>query len=343
MHRWLLERTALCLTLATVCVGVVPATAQAQASAAEKAAAEALFDDALQLIKQSHFAEACPKLEQSQRIDPGVGTLLYLGDCYEHTGRTASAWATFREASSTAHARGQDERARVALDRANRLQPALSKLTIEVSPEALGLSGLSVTRDEKPVEPSLFGVPIPVDPGTYHIEARAPGYLPFASNVLVGPDKDLKTLSVPKLEAGKAPPSAPTPVAPASTSVIAPSPARAAAANSLRGPGLVVGALGVVGLGIGSYFGVRAISKNSDAEKFCPRGRVCDDARGVSLTNDAKSAANISNVAFAVGAAAVIVGVVLFVQAGPEKTARIQISPALSEQQAGLSVSGAFQ
>src|SRR5947207_15885135 len=97
-------------TLALCCVGVLlPTPAHAEAGAAQKAAAESLFDDALKAMKSGHFTEACPKLEESERIDPAIGTLLYLGECYEKTGRTASAWATFREAASAAQAQGESE------------------------------------------------------------------------------------------------------------------------------------------------------------------------------------------------------------------------------------------
>src|SRR3954470_22350515 len=88
--------------------------ASAQTSASDKAAAEALFDQGVRLMKQNSFGEACPNLEESERIDPAVGTLLYLGECYERMGKTASAWATFREAASLANNSNQADRARVA-------------------------------------------------------------------------------------------------------------------------------------------------------------------------------------------------------------------------------------
>src|SRR5689334_20626402 len=81
--------------------------AQAQTSAADKAAAEALFDEGVKLLQKGKYEEACKKLEASERVDSGIGTLLYLADCYEKLGKTASAWATFRAAASKAQSAGQ--------------------------------------------------------------------------------------------------------------------------------------------------------------------------------------------------------------------------------------------
>src|SRR3954462_4312170 len=97
------------------------AQAQAQPDAQQKAAAEALFDEGRQLFAQGQIEQACRKFEQSQDVAPGVGILLYLGDCYERVGRLASAWATFRSAASKASASGQAERARVADEHARKL------------------------------------------------------------------------------------------------------------------------------------------------------------------------------------------------------------------------------
>src|SRR5690606_17820160 len=142
----------------------------AQTSAADKAAAEALFDQGLELLKSGAYDEACPKLESSQRIDPGVGTLLYLGECYEKLGKTASAWATFREAASAADAAGQSDRSKVATDRAQRLLPRLLQLELEPAGELAEVEGLEVLRGGRPVPRALWGSPIPVDPGEHVIE-----------------------------------------------------------------------------------------------------------------------------------------------------------------------------
>src|SRR6188768_4533635 len=123
MAKCMIAKLSLWPALALCGVAVsVPTPAHAEAGAAQKAAAESLFDDGLKAMKSGHFAEACPKLEESERIDPAIGTLLYLGECYEKTGRTASAWATFREAASLANTSNQADRARVASARAQGLE-----------------------------------------------------------------------------------------------------------------------------------------------------------------------------------------------------------------------------
>lgn len=341
--------------LAACCVGVLlPTRAHAEASAAQKAAAESLFDDGLKAMKAGRFAEACPKLEESERIDPGIGTLLYLGECYEKTGRTASAWATFREAASSAQAQGETERTRVANSRADRLQPSLSKMTIRVAPETAQLSSLRVSRDSTVVANALLGVAIPVDPGKYHIVASAEGYQNFEADLEIASNGDSKSVEIPVLKPGQSAPivvpvesqsSAPVTSAAAPPPPTGPAPA-ASSGSGLRTAAYVTGALGVVGLGVGSYFGIKAIQKNSDAETHCPAGKTCNDQQGVDLTNDAKDAAVVSNIAIGVGAAFAVAGVVLYLTSDSGErpaAARLQLHPLVSHNLAGIGLGGTFQ
>src|SRR5689334_16417638 len=123
--------------LRTSAVAIVLATVGPRASAqsaADKAAAEALFDQGRAAMQEGDFGKACGLLERSQHIDPGIGTLLYLAECYEKSGRTASAWATFREAADAATAAKEPQRARTGRERAQRLEPLLSRLTVQVAP-----------------------------------------------------------------------------------------------------------------------------------------------------------------------------------------------------------------
>src|SRR5882724_1612678 len=122
-----------------------PGTARAQSG--DSAVAQALFDRAKQLIAKGHAAEACPKLEESQRLEPRSGTLINLASCYEQTGRLASAWSKYVEATTSAKESGNSGREAVARQHAAALAPRLSKLTITVAPTLKNLSGFEVTRD----------------------------------------------------------------------------------------------------------------------------------------------------------------------------------------------------
>ena len=93
------------------------------ARADDPAGAQALFSEAKKLMSAGKYAEACPKLEESQRIAPATGTKFNLGDCYEHVGRSASAWAAFLSVAASARNANQGAREKAARDRAKALEP----------------------------------------------------------------------------------------------------------------------------------------------------------------------------------------------------------------------------
>src|SRR5687768_6154338 len=93
------------------CVAFAPRLASAQG---DKATAEALFAEGRRLMSSGDFKTACPKFAASQKLDPGLGTSLNLADCYEKSGKTASAWAEFRDAAAAAHRVGSKDREQVA-------------------------------------------------------------------------------------------------------------------------------------------------------------------------------------------------------------------------------------
>jgi serine/threonine-protein kinase len=75
----------------------------------------------------------------------------------------------------------------------------------------------------------------------------------------------------------------------------------------------VVGGAGVLALGIGSYFGLHAISKNHQADDRCPGdGSTCADPRGAELSQQANDAAGLSNAFIVSGVALAAAGVVLY-------------------------------
>jgi hypothetical protein len=83
---------------------------------------------------------------------------------------------------------------------------------------------------------------------------------------------------------------------------------------------LAAGGVGIAGVVVGTVFGLQAISKNADADTRC-NGLSCSDPQGVADASDAHKAGTISTVAFAVGAAGLAAGAVLWFTAKPAGTA----------------------
>jgi tetratricopeptide (TPR) repeat protein len=114
-------------------IAALAGVAMAQPTEAEKRA-DALFQEGRRLLEAGEVATACPKFEESQRLDPGLGTLLNLANCYERTERLASALAAFRSAEEGARAAGDRTREREASDRARALESRVSRVTIKLAP-----------------------------------------------------------------------------------------------------------------------------------------------------------------------------------------------------------------
>lgn len=303
----------------------------------EKMAAEALYQEAKKLSQAGKHQEACAKFAESHRIDPAIGTLLYLADCHEQAGRTASAWAAFREAESLAKRGGQSDRAAAAAKRAEALEPRLLRLTVSVPAPA---PGLVVRSDGAPLGAALFGAAVPVDPGEHVVEASAPGKKPFRATVTL--DATSKTVNVPALEdeARPAPPAASSaPPPPASTAVSSSVPDKPAPPPAPRDRTLAYVSLGVggVGLVVGGIFGARAMSKWSASRDECRDGNVCT-RKGLSDIDSAKSAATLSTVASAVGVIGLGVGGALLLFEKPDREKGV----ALGVTGTGVAIRGAF-
>src|SRR4051794_10293213 len=89
----------------------------ARAHAADPAAAEAVFEEGKRSVARGDLDKGCRAFEESQRLDPGMGTLYHLADCEERRGKTATAWARFRELAAQAKAQGEEAREKAARDR----------------------------------------------------------------------------------------------------------------------------------------------------------------------------------------------------------------------------------
>jgi hypothetical protein len=273
-----------------------------------RAAAQALFEQGKALIEAGKFKEACPKLADSQRLDPGIGTSLWLADCYENNGQTASAWAQFKEAAAAASMQ-KDPREKLARQRAQDLERKLTRLTIA---NAGSTKAISIKRDGIDVGPSELGNALPVDPGSHEIVASAAGFKTWRKTVDVPAQSVTVSVAVPDLERADSATSAP-PTNPATTPRSGPTPEEGESDGSTqRTIGLVVAGIGVAGVGVGSFFALSAKGTYDDSnENGRCTNNVCG-AEGKSLRDDAESKALVATIAMGVGAAAIVAGAVLF-------------------------------
>lgn len=315
----------------SVCAAATLLIASASARAegtSDQAKAESLFAEGRRLLAASRFAEACPKFAESERLDPAIGTLLNLGDCYEKTGQTASAWSVFRDAAAEADRVSDARRGSVASERATALALRLVKLTILV-PAASRAPGLQVKRDGVTLDSAAWSAPTPMDPGWHAIEVTAPGKRRWTSPVTIDAAHPLTEITVPPLEDLAAPTS------PADAS---------AAGRSQRIAGAIAVGSGVAALAVGAIFTGLAVARNHDSADHC-RGNRCD-ALGVEQRDEALGDARASTGAVIAGLAAIGGGAALWFTAptSPKKphATGIQAAPAISAEQIGVTLRGVF-
>jgi serine/threonine-protein kinase len=318
-----------------ICAGGLSAAAIFEASTAtanDAIAAQALFDQAKRAMASRNYAEACPKLDESLRLDFALGTLLNLADCLEQEGKLASAWSRFLELAAKARAAGQSERARIGRDRAAALTPRMSSLVIDV-PASSRAASLEVRRDGTVVGPAEWGASIPSDSGSHRIESSAPGRKPWSQTVTVSDGATTTRVTVPDLEVDLPEPTPPlgaphvSPMASQGTS--SPNDERS---REQRLIGLGLGGVGVLGLGVGTVFGMLTLTTHAAAQSECPLPG-CPTKHGSDLWSESQAFGNVSTIAFVTGALAVGAGVAVWLTAPrplehASPSAQIRLTPA---------------
>jgi len=298
------------------CLSTLAAVWSQSAHADDGALAEALFREAQSLMAQSKYDDACPKFEESERLDPSTGTLLNLAVCHEKVGKLASAWNEFHAAVAAARRDQRADRVTFAEEHIADLEPRLSRLTIEL-PQASDAPGIEIRLDHTILGRPALGLAFPVDAGTHELAVRAPGKVSWTKRLTIVSGPSAQSVTIPRLRDLA---QQPTP----SASTEAPEPSATRDQGVERGAAqrivaYALGGAGVVGLGIGTGFGIDALVKFGQSNK-----QGCDesdcDTQGATLRDAARKSGDISTVAFIAGGVLLASGIVVYFTA-PRRSA----------------------
>jgi hypothetical protein len=284
------------------------ATTAAAAEAEGPSEAQALFDQGKRLAAQGDTAGACEAFEESQRLDPGIGTLFHVAECDERLGKIASAWTAYVAVAQQAKALGESAREKVARDRATSIEAKVPRLAIDASDDG-DVPGLEIARDGVVIPAAAWGNAAPLDPGDHLLEARAPGHVTWRTTIRLAPGTR-ERVAIPRLETQ--PPPAATPAAVASTTRTTSAQLEhpTGRGDAQRAVGIALVAAGVVGAATGSYFALVAKEKSDESQNHCA-ANVCD-AAGLADRNDMRRAQDVEVGAFLAGSALFVGGLALF-------------------------------
>jgi hypothetical protein len=338
-------RVSLRSLLAITALGLVVPAPRAHAQTAPSptvAQARDAFARGAKLASEERWGDALAAFTESAELRPHATTVYNVGYCERALGHAVRARKNFGLALALDEKAGGAEltpELRAASKKyleETRSQIAMPKLAVP--------KDVSITVDGRPLEaledgrflagtrPQAPGEKVPsgsfsieIDAGAHEIVITAPDGRSKVGHEYFPPGSTKEV----RLEL---PPPAPIVVAPVYVDT----------GKSRRAWGYVIGGIGLVGMGIGTYFGLSARSTWSDAKDACPDRSKCDDA-AVRLSSDARSEANVSTIAFVAGGAALVGGTILVLTSSPTERPRATVGAAIDPRgSAWLSLSGSF-
>jgi hypothetical protein len=279
----------------------------------ESALAESLFQEGKVLLKNRSYPEACAKFAESQRLDPGSGTLFALATCHELEGKTATAWGEYSETVALATRAGRADRVEAARAKVASLQNILPTVTLRLPAHFGDLPGSTVSLNGKLLGKAAWSTKIPIDPGALNVDVFASGKERWQQTYTVTNGSKLDVV-VPDLRDAQAPKVAvPTPPLVTEPSIVEPALAPKDGETDIKKPlgygGIVLGGLSV---GAGAVLGGLAISASNEVRDACPNGR-CLAQGDVDRNARAGTFADASTVLIPVGLLLAGVGIALVI------------------------------
>jgi hypothetical protein len=354
-NRLRLPRAALFLSLsASLLFTAGPSFAQ---SPEEKAAARALATQGAEALSSSKFNDAIDLVSRAEAIVHAPTHLLMIARAQTGVGKLVAAQETYlkllrEELAPSAPAAFKNAQV-AARDELAAIEPKIASLRIIV--DGASQKKATIKLDDVPVPAALLGVFRPVDPGSHVVTVFAVGLAPVKGSIDLrdGEKKDIK-LTLPDGPAPSGVPISPTdnpdatkPGPPAGTTE---RDSGSGFMTPLRGAGLGLAAVGVVGIAVGAVFFSKSSSVQSQANAAAVKDGCTDGGLtcltsmqglvSMNVTPLDKTAAQdktIGAIAIPVGVAALAAGAVLIVIGKPRPAApRASVTPWFTGTAGGL-------
>jgi hypothetical protein len=296
--------------------------------------ADQLFKKGKKLLAEKKYAEACGAFEDSDRLDPAIGTKLNVAKCYEEWGKLAIAWRWFSDAEQMAK-NANDERAAKIHRLIEELDPTVPRLTVRL-PKGANIGDFSIKLDGVDLDKAAIGTERRVDPGPHQIDYIVNGTKQTKTVPVERGGSSEVTLDLPQTSQTSSPKTGP----PAAAAGAEPDPTR-------RLLGLGVSSAGGLTVVIAGIVTLRARSDYKYALSTHCRGdtNMCD-AAGLAVTHGARHRANIATIATIGGLAAVGGGLYLYFTAPKAASSRTEhalyVAPSIDADASGVVFGGAF-
>lgn len=344
--------TPLCIATALVCLAP-RCLAQTEE---DRAAARSLATQGITAFNEGRHAVALDLFTRAESLLHAPPHMLYMARSAAKLGQLVRAREVYlklvREELPASAPQAFRDAQTEARDEVQAIEPRLANLVINVKPPAgVEPGSIKLELDDKAISSAVLGVPIPADPGKHRITASAPGYQSRLVEVSLaeGGRGTAEVVLEPSTvtEPATGAPSAPT-AGTATLTSTPPAPDSTTTSGSgspawMRPVSYVAMGVGVLGLGAGTYFGLKSRGTRKDADNLanqCESPCLNSDPLVSEIgakDDDARRQMTISIVGFIVGGVGAVTGVTLFALSGRRSPQSAQVvAPYVGWGAAGL-------
>lgn len=329
------------VVLVPILLAAALAGAMARADDPDKARARECFKHAVALFDDKRFADSLAEFERSYALAPVFSTLYNIGQVHVALGHPVEAVDAFEKfLAQGGSSIPPDQRTRVENELAAQ-RARVGEIVVAVRPP-----GAEVRLDGKVLGRAPLTAPVKAAAGHHRVEAMLDGYRSQSREMdLQGKGRVELAFELEPLRSQQPAAAAQTPLAPVqaqptpkpvSSAAAAPPPAPdtrpESAGSAQRILGGTLGAVGLVGAGIGIVIAVKGQSKHEDALDQWWGG---DHAGARQTESDANAMKLAGGVTIGAGAALAICGGVLLVTA-PSPRSKVAVAPWVSPTVAGV-------